>query len=129
VVSSPPKSVLVVDDNEFIRHFVCQLFTGEADFVVCGEAANGSEAIEKAQELQPGLIVMDLSMPVMNGIDAARRLKRLMPSVPIVMFSDYAHTFAEQEARSVGIAACLSKSGPASVLIGTARSLLTRVAA
>ena len=56
---------------------------------VCGEAENGREAIEKAQALYPDLIMMDLSMPVVNGIEAARTLKRLMPTVPIIMFSEY----------------------------------------
>ena len=65
------KSVLIVDDVEMIRRAVRELFTSEADFDVCGEAANGQEAIERAQEFHPDLIVLDLSMPVMNGIDAA----------------------------------------------------------
>ena len=82
-----PKSVLVVDDNAAIRQALRQLFTSEADFAVCGEARNGREAIEKADDLNPDLIVMDLSMPVMNGIDATRVLKRLMPTVPLIMYS------------------------------------------
>ncbi len=73
------KSVLIVDDVELIRRALCELFKSEADFDVCGEAENGQEAIEKAQELHPDLIVLDLSMPIMNGIDAARVLKTLMP--------------------------------------------------
>ncbi len=67
-----PKSVLIVDDNAFIRQALCELFKKEADFEVCGEAENGKKAIEKARELRPDLIVLDLSMPVMNGFDAAR---------------------------------------------------------
>ena len=63
------KWVLIVDDVEIIRRAVCELFKSEADFDVCGEAENGREAIEKAQELHPDLIVLDLSMPVMNGAD------------------------------------------------------------
>lgn len=74
-----PKLVLVVDDNAYIRQSLCQLFGSQADFELCGEAVNGQEAIEKAQELHPDVIVMDLSMPVMNGIDATRALKELMP--------------------------------------------------
>src|SRR5438876_8473159 len=81
------KAVLVVDDNALIRQALCELFKREADFEVCGEAENRREAIEKAQELRPHLIVLDLSMPVMNGLDAARVLKRLMPTVPLIMYS------------------------------------------
>jgi len=73
------KTVLIVDDNALIRQALCEMFKREADFEVCGEAENGREAIEKAQRLHPDLIVMDLSMPVMNGIDAARVLKGMMP--------------------------------------------------
>ena len=79
------KAVLIVDDNAFIRQALCELFKQEADFEVCGEAENGNEAIEKARELRPDLIVLDLSMPVMNGIDAARVLKKLMPAVPLII--------------------------------------------
>lgn len=58
-----PKLVLVVDDNAVIRQALSQVLTSEADFEVCGEAENGQQAIENAQELHPDLIVMDLSMP------------------------------------------------------------------
>jgi YesN/AraC family two-component response regulator len=63
-------SILIADDNLFIRQGLCELFDQEADFVVCGDAENGKEAIEKAQDLHPDLILLDLSMPVMNGLDA-----------------------------------------------------------
>src|SRR5713101_7284608 len=76
------KTILIVDDNAYIRPALCGLFKRESDFEVCGEAENGKEAIAKALELHPNLIVLDLSMPVMNGLDAARELKRLMPTVP-----------------------------------------------
>src|SRR5580692_2712554 len=124
-----PKLVLVVDDNAVIRHALCKVFTSEAGFDVCGEAANGQEAIEKAQALQPDLIVMDLSMPVMNGIDAARALKRLMPMVPVIMFSEYSDVFSEQEARSAGVSALVSKSEHVSFLIEKARALVYPTAA
>jgi chemotaxis response regulator CheB len=78
-------------------------FQSQPDFRVCGEAENGKEAIDKARELRPDLIVLDLSMPVMNGLYAARVLKRLMPAVPLVMFSEYSNAFSEQEAHSTGI--------------------------
>jgi two-component system, chemotaxis family, chemotaxis protein CheY len=99
------KAVLVVDDNEGIRHTLCGLLRTQVDFEICGEAENGKEAIERAQELHPDLIVLDLSMPVMNGLDAARVLKRRMPAVPLIMYSAYGDAFSEQEARSVGISA------------------------
>jgi DNA-binding NarL/FixJ family response regulator len=123
------KTVLVVDDNPKVRETLCRLFTLEAPFEVCGEAKNGREAIDKAEELQPDLIVMDLSMPGLNGLDAARAIKRLMPNLPIIMFSDYIDAFLDEEARIVGIAALVSKSQDTSVLVDKARSLFPRDAA
>lgn len=89
-----------LDRNAFIRKTLCELFTRDADFEVCGEAENGREAIEKAQELRPDLIVLDLSMPVMNGLDAARVLKRIMPTVPLIMYSAFGDFFARQNTRN-----------------------------
>jgi DNA-binding NarL/FixJ family response regulator len=123
------KSVLIVDDVEIIRRALCELFTSEADFDVCGEAENGREAIEKARELHPDLIVLDLSMPVMNGIEAAGALRRLMPAVPLIIFSEYSDVFSAEEAHSVGVSALVSKSEHMSVLLGKARALLYPMAA
>ena len=123
------KSVLIVDDNAFIRQALCELFKQEADFEVCGEAENGKEGIEKALEMRPDLIVLDLSMPVMNGLDAARVLKRLMPTVPLIMYSAFDDKLAGNQARLIGIAEVVSKSEHASVLIHKARGLLNSPAA
>ena len=123
------KSVLIVDDNAFIRQGLCELFKREADFVVCGEAENGKEAIARAQELRPDLIVLDLSMPVMNGLDAARVLKRLMPTVPLIMYSAFGDGFAEHQARLIGISEVVSKSEHVSVLVHKARNLFRSLAA
>src|SRR6266536_4411929 len=123
------KSVLIADDNALIRQGLCELFSREADFEICGAAENGREAIEEAQELHPDLILLDLSMPVMNGLDAARALKRVMPEVPIVMFSAYSDSFTEKEARSAGASALVSKSEHISVLVGIARDLVYAMAA
>ena len=122
------KSVLIVDDNRFIRRALCELFERESDFEVCGEAENGKEAIAEAQKLRPDLIVLDLSMPVMNGFDAARVLKRLMPTVLLIMYSAFGDKVAEYQARLIGISDVVSKSENASVLIHKARGLLYRSA-
>jgi two-component system chemotaxis response regulator CheY len=123
------KTVLIVDDNTYIRQALCDLFKREADFEVCGEAENGKEAIAKARELHPDLIVLDLSMPVMNGLDAARELKQLMPTVPLLMYSAFGDRLVEQQARLVGISELVSKSQPAAILVSKARSLVYRTAA
>ena len=124
-----PKAILIVDDNAYVRQMICEAFKRESDFEVCGEAENGKEAIDKALALHPELIVLDLSMPVMNGLDAARELKNRMPSVPLLMFTLYVDPHLEAEARSAGMADVVSKSKHVSVLIAKARGFLHRDAA
>jgi DNA-binding NarL/FixJ family response regulator len=123
------KSVLIADDHETIRQALCHLFTSQKDFDVCGEAENGLEAVEMAEVLRPDLILLDLSMPVMNGVEAACELKRLMPMVPIIVFSEYGDVFSEREARSTGISAFVSKTEHLSVLLDKARAVLYSAAA
>src|ERR1700683_4402610 len=84
-----PRTILVADDDPVIRKTRCRLFEVEKDYDVCAEASNGQEAIELALKHRPELIILDLSMPVLNGMDAARELKKLMPSVPIILFTQY----------------------------------------
>jgi YesN/AraC family two-component response regulator len=117
------KMVLVVDDSVWVREGLRRVFDSAEGFEVCGEARNGREGVEKAEELQPDLIILDLSMPVMNGIDAARILHRVLPSVPVILFSCYSGVFQENEAKSVGISALVSKDETLSKLVSKARSL------
>jgi len=118
-----------VDDNAFIRKALCEMFKREEDFDICGEAENGRAAIEKAQQLRPDLIVLDMSMPVMNGLDAARVLKRLMPGVRLIMYSAFGDRYVEQQASLLGVSSVISKSEPVTTVVGAARSLLTQTAA
>ena len=123
------KTILIVDDNAYIRQVLCQVFKCEADFEVCGEAENGKEAIAKALDLHSDLIVLDLSMPVMNGLDAARVLSRRMPGVPLILFSNYADILNENQASAAGISALVSKDRDICTLVSTAHALLHRSAA
>ncbi len=123
------KSVLIADDQEIIRKALCDLFASQRDFDVCGDAENGLEAIEMAQVLRPDLILLGLSMPMMNGMEAACELKRLMPMVPIIVFSEYSDVFSEREARSSGISGIVSKTEHLSVLLDKARAALCSAAA
>jgi len=116
-------TILIVDDSLFIREALCKFFEQD-DFSVCGEAENGKEAIDKAQELHPDLILLDLSMPVMNGLEATRVLKRMMPEVPVIIYSAFADSSTEKAARSAGVNALVSKSENISVLLGKAHSAL-----
>jgi DNA-binding NarL/FixJ family response regulator len=118
------KTVLIAEDHALTRQALCSLFTSQEDFEVCADAEDGREAIEMAQVLRPDLIVLDLSMPVMNGIEAAHALRQLMPETPIIVFSEYSDVFSEREARSEGISALVSKTEPVSVLLDKARAAL-----
>ncbi len=122
------RSVLIVDDSSIVRQALVRLFV-DAGFEVCGEAKSGREAIEKAQKFDPGLIVMDVSMPGMNGIEATRSLRQLLPNAVIIILSDYGGMFSEEETCSLGIAAIVSKSECSSVLLHEARTLMPRTAA
>ena len=116
------KSVLIVDDNRFFRQMLARYFQSDRDFEVCGEAENGKEAVAKAMQLHPDLIVLDLSMPVMNGLDAARVLRLLMPTVPLIMNSADADALAEHQAQVIGISEIVPKS--AQELLRRARHLV-----
>ena len=122
------KTVLIVDDNAFVRRALRKLLTRELGVNIC-EAQNGKEAINKAGELQPDLIVLDVLMPQMNGLEAARAIKGLLPAMPIILYSAFCNGFAKEEARSLGISELVPKSEHASVLIRKVRHLLYRTAA
>lgn len=123
------KTVLIVDDNVFIRTALCQFFEREPDFHVCAVAENGREAIEEAARLHPDLIILDVAMPVMNGLEAARILKQMSPEVPLILYSAMREQISEALARSIGISALISKTDRVTVLIEKARGLVGRRAA
>ena len=118
-------SVLIVDDHSAVRRALRTAFEHQPGFTVCGEAENGSDAIDKAQTLAPDLIVLDLCMPVMDGLQAARALKKLMPAVPLMMLTCYHTTAAERQARASGITAVFSKPDGMQNLIWQARAVLS----
>lgn len=118
------KRVLIVDDNSAVRSMVRQVFELEADFEVSGEAENGQEAIEKAQNLKPHLIILDLSMPVMTGLDAAPHLRTALPNVRIILFTVEEGNEVERLARAGGIHAVVSKTQPTATLVSQAQALL-----
>ena len=115
---------MIVDDHAVIRRMLRTVF--EAEDLQVSDAMDGAEGVRKAQELKPNLIILDLSMPVMNGLEAARALKLLMPQVPLLMFTNNAGAAMEKEARSAGIDAviCKSDSDASQQLMAHAKALL-----
>jgi len=81
--------ILVVDDHEPVRAGICALLATESTFTVCGEARDGYDAVEKANELHPDMVLMDVTMPVMNGLDATRQIKQLLPKTKIMIVTQH----------------------------------------
>jgi two-component system vancomycin resistance associated response regulator VraR len=103
------KQVLIADDNRVVRGIIKSFLTRRRDLAVCGEAANGREAVEKARALKPDLVLLDLLMPDMNGVEAASVLKQTMPEIPIVLFTMYTERVGQHLTAAIGIDAVLSK--------------------
>src|SRR5580658_6754650 len=104
------RRVLIVDDNQDIRTAVRHLLESQNRFEICGEAVDGKDAIAKAEALNPDLIVLDLSMPVMNGMEAARILSQTKPNVPIILFTLHGDLAIQAAALKLGIRAVVSKT-------------------
>src|SRR5260370_41634465 len=81
------KGVLIVDDNAVVRSSLRCLFESYPEFEVSGEAENGQDAIDKAERLKPDLIILDLAMPVMNGLEAAPELRKMLPDARLILFT------------------------------------------
>jgi DNA-binding NarL/FixJ family response regulator len=104
-----PTRVLIVDDIAEIRKLLREFLEEEPEFIVCGEAVDGSDAIEQARELRPDLIILDASMPVLNGIQAAPLLKKLLPSALIILFTAHEFMMGGLHATEMGVDAVVSK--------------------
>jgi two-component system nitrate/nitrite response regulator NarL len=122
------KKVLLVDDIAEIRRAVRPLFDSHPKFQVVGEAEHGCEAIEKAASLRPDLIILDLSMPVMNGLEAAPLLIKVLPRVWLILFTSHHLPEVEQLSRAAGIHAVVPKHKAATHLIPQAEALIAQAA-
>jgi two-component system vancomycin resistance associated response regulator VraR len=105
-----PKRILIADDDEDIRRVIRWFLESRTTCEVCGEAVNGFDAIEKARTLNPDLILLDYSMPAMNGIEAGAVLKAMLPKVPVILFTALDTSAIESAAVSVGIRAVVAKT-------------------
>lgn len=121
------KRIMLVDDNPAIRQALHHVFEFSSDWDICGEASNGQEGIEKAKALHPDLIVMDVSMPVMNGLDAARVIHETMPTTLVILCSLHTDDALRSEARQAGVRAIVSKTQNMQMLVSKARELLQNV--
>src|SRR6266853_4045320 len=102
--------ILLVDDNPNIRHLLRLYVETQTSFKICGEAGHGVEEIEKARQLQPDLVLIDLSMPVLAGAEAASVLKATLPGIKIILFSMHMENVPRSLAAAIGVDLALSKS-------------------
>ncbi|MDX9788042.1 MAG: PocR ligand-binding domain-containing protein [Desulfobacterales bacterium] len=125
IVNAPITRVLVVDDHQVMRKGLIKLISGQPEIQVTGEAANGREAIERVRQLKPDVIMMDVLMPVMDGIEATRRIKIEMPEMRVIGLSMYEDEHVEKMMRAAGAEAFVSKTASLSdlfkVIYGIAR--------
>jgi DNA-binding NarL/FixJ family response regulator len=108
--------VLIADDHEIMRRGIRSVLESREDIEVY-EAENGKEAIEKTHELQPHLVILDVSMPVLDGFSAAREIKKAFPQIPILIFSlDRTEAFTEV-AKKIGVSGYISKNDVGETLL------------
>ena len=115
--------ILVADDHELVRDLLSSMLVAHG-FEVC-QASDGAQAVRIAREKSPDLVILDLAMPVMNGLEAARALRVKMPRVPLVMFTNTIGPAVEREAQSAGISAVFSKAASPSLLVEAVSALLS----
>jgi DNA-binding NarL/FixJ family response regulator len=104
------KRVLIVDDNVYVRDLLHTYLKDAPEIEICGEAINGAEAIEKAKELKADVVLLDLAMPSMNGVEAASILKKTIPGVSVIMFTMYSENIPKSALSSMGVDVVLSKT-------------------
>jgi DNA-binding NarL/FixJ family response regulator len=115
--------ILVADDSEKVRRGIGHLLRQHDGWEVCGEAVDGQDTVNKVRQLHPDVVVLDFAMPVMNGIEAAKRIHEERPNTTIVLCSMYLGAQLASVARDVGITAVLSKSNVGQVIKGVEAGL------
>ena len=121
-----PIRILIADDHETIRKGVCSILMSRCDLEVCGEAANGRQAIEKARELSPDLVILDITMPVLGGFAAAQEIRKFLRDVPILFFSIHESRQSIEEAKLAGGQGYVSKAQAGTTLLKALDTLLDK---
>lgn len=116
--------ILIADDHELMRVTLRNLINSHEGWQVCAEAKDGREAVAQAQKLQPDLIVLDLAMPVMDGVQAAREIIKSRPEARVIMFTLHASEEVEKHAKRAGVREVVSKAKNGGRLVTTMEQLL-----
>jgi DNA-binding NarL/FixJ family response regulator len=114
--------LLIVDDHPVVRDGLSGMFAGDPDFEVVGQAANGGEAVTRAQGLQPDVVLMDLRMPEMGGVEAIRQLRKVAPSAHVIVLTTYDTESEVLSAIEAGATGYLLKDAPREELIRAVRA-------
>lgn len=115
--------ILIADDSDAVRRGVIRLLSVEADWIVCGEAKDGSEALRKARELLPDVILLDINMPGASGLQVARQLRLELPTAKILLISQHDPSLMLPGVIEAGGDACLDKARLSTDLVATIKNL------
>jgi DNA-binding NarL/FixJ family response regulator len=118
--------ILIADDNELIRRGVADMLANEAGLEICGEARDGMDTLQKAQELHPDLVLLDISMPGITGFETARLLRESIPYIKILIMSFGDQLQLLPRALEAGADDCIDKARLAADLLGAIHSLRAR---
>jgi DNA-binding NarL/FixJ family response regulator len=118
--------ILIVDDSPAIRHSLRSSIEGNTDWTICAEAENGAMAVDKVKALNPDVVILDLSMPVMNGLLAAKYIASIDPRILMIMFTMHTAEPLVREAKKAGIRRVVSKSDGAAFLLSSVTELLSQ---
>jgi two-component system, NarL family, nitrate/nitrite response regulator NarL len=110
--------VVVADDHSVVRRMVRSTLQQHTHFEVVGEAENGAEAIEEVKRVRPDVVVLNVTMPLVNGFQAAREIKKQIPETAIVILSSHADKYFVEEAKKIGVRAYVPKSKIGQALVG-----------
>jgi DNA-binding NarL/FixJ family response regulator len=121
------KLVLIADDSVTVRQVLKRYLSNRGDVVVCGEAVNGREAVQRAMALKPDLVLLDLAMPELNGAEVASVLKGAMPETRIILFTMYRENVGKYLSSALGIDAVLSKPDGVTKLAAAIDSALGQI--
>lgn len=119
------RRILIADDHEAVRRGLRSALAG-AGWQICGEAVNGQEAIQKTMELKPDLIILDVSMPNVGGLEAAREIIKCAPQTKILVFTMHESKQIREETSNIGVHGMAVKSAPLSSLLATIDSIFTK---
>ena len=109
--------ILIADDHEAVRKGVGIILSVQPELEICGEAANGQEALQKTKTLHPDLIILDITMPILNGLDAAREIRKISPETPIIMLSMHESKQFVEEAKKLSVNGYVAKNQAGATLL------------